>query len=281
MRMFLLFSFCFVVSLAAIGCQKDVKPSSKTQVVEKTEPKETKEIGIKKDTCPERIRVMTYNVLAHGYKEDIRWPALIEIVLKHNPDIIVFQEAAHGFVKLLENQTELKKRYSFPKNFSSQAIKGLVTLSKHKNIRQEYQRLPSKLGRAVLYTDLYVCEALPQLRLANVHLESALEDGDIRGKQLKQIFAYLQKSKSSMLLGDYNFGDGEEPETSLIPKIYQDGWKMLHPEKKGYTWNKEKSQMAFQGSFPGEKSRRLDRIFIPLIHVYSKTSKDCWANVFG
>jgi hypothetical protein len=37
---------------------------------------------------------------------------------------------------------------------------------------------------------------------------------------------------------------------------------MVHPKDPGYTWNIEVSDMARKGSFPGEPSRRLDRILV-------------------
>ncbi len=63
-------------------------------------------------------------------------------------------------------------------------------------------------------------------------------------------------------MGDFNFGDLEQPETSYLDSNYTDIWLELNPKKKGHTWNMEENNMALQGSFPTEKSRRLDRIIM-------------------
>ncbi len=72
----------------------------------------------------------------------------------------------------------------------------------------------------------------------------------------------LTDRKHVIFSGDFNFGDGEVPETKHLPSEYIDAWKATSKNAKGFTWNIEKSTMAREGSFPGEKSRRLDRILI-------------------
>ena len=52
----------------------------------------------------------------------------------------------------------------------------------------------------------------------------------------------------------------------LIPK-FVDAWPHTNGKESGYTWNMEKNEMAKSGSFPNEKSRRLDRIFIRSKHL--------------
>ena len=86
--------------------------------------------------------------------------------------------------------------------------------------------------------------------------------GPIRARQLALIFKTLAPFKSAIFLGDFNFGDGEEPETSQLNRGYTDLWLALQDGEPGFTWNIEKSEMARKGSFVGERSRRLDRILL-------------------
>ena len=65
-----------------------------------------------------------------------------------------------------------------------------------------------------------------------------------------------------LFMGDFNFGDGEKEESVLPEHGFADLWKKLHPDEKGLTWNIEASEMARKGSFAGEASRRLDRIYL-------------------
>ena len=101
-----------------------------------------------------------------------------------------------------------------------------------------------------------------RLLAATVHLESYLEDGPVRAAQLGEVFALLGKTEDAVLMGDFNFGDAEEPDSSHLDREYRDVWKVLKPAQPGYTWNVERSPLAKRNSFPKEGSRRLDRILI-------------------
>ena len=78
------------------------------------------------------------------------------------------------------------------------------------------------------------------------------------------------------MLGDFNFGDGEKPETEKIPETFLDVWLETNKGKPGFTWDIEKSIMAKKGSFPEEGSRRIDRIL-----VKSKALKPKEAKIIG
>ena len=47
---------------------------------------------------------------------------------------------------------------------------------------------------------------------------------------------------------------------------FRDAWREVHPKLPGYTWDIEKSRMAREESFPGEPSRRLDRVLFRSSH---------------
>ena len=116
------------------------------------------------------------------------------------------------------------------------------------------------MRRGALFADIDTPDG--PLTVATVHLESFLEDGPIRAQQLGAVFDYLKTRADACLTGDFNFGDGEEPDTSSIPLEYIDVWRALKPDDPGLTWNIETSAMAKKNSFPDEPSRRLDRILI-------------------
>ena len=78
---------------------------------------------------------------------------------------------------------------------------------------------------------------------------------------MKIIFDQLKEKENALFLGDFNFGDGEAEEKT-IPTVYKDCWSITNPKQPGFTWNREISPMAKQGSFTNEKSRRLDRVLL-------------------
>jgi len=80
--------------------------------------------------------------------------------------------------------------------------------------------LPSKMGRTMLICApliSYGNENLPSV-VATVHLESGGEHDTIRKEQLKMCLSKLRESyyDSSILMGDFNFGDDKEELQSII-----------------------------------------------------------------
>ena len=93
-----------------------------------------------------------------------------------------------------------------------------------------------------------------------------LKDGPTRGKQLDRIFELAGKDGDAIVLGDLNFGDGEQPETGRLDRSYADMWLRLRPGRAGYTWDIHKNPLAKANSFATETSRRLDRILVRSAH---------------
>jgi endonuclease/exonuclease/phosphatase family metal-dependent hydrolase len=208
---------------------------------------------------------LTYNVLADPVAVDRRIPKLLEIIGGANADIIGLQEVAPWFLQRLRRQTWIKHyQLSAPRTRSKEeqeAPGGQLVLSRFPITASTYAILPGRQRRTVVVAEV----ALPGGRtvaVATVHMESFLEDGPIRAKQLDQMFKLLERHPDAILLGDFNFGDGEQPETGQLKRSYTDLWRALRPKRPGFTWNIEKSAMARKGSFVDEPSRRLDRILV-------------------
>ncbi len=212
------------------------------------------------DTPHATLKVLTYNVLADDGRANERVPALFAILKDSDADIILMQEAAPWFVKLLYEQ-EWLKNYNVAKiEDENGGGTEYVILSKAKVLSAEYRRLPGRMRRGVAVAKLSLNGRT--LSIATAHLESFLEAGPIRAKQLDDIFSLIKDADDAIFAGDFNFGDGEEPDTSHLDKKFTDVWSALMPKNPGYTWNIETSAMAKKGSFPNEPSRRLDRILL-------------------
>ena len=205
------------------------------------------------------LRVLTYNVLADPLRVDERIPPLMAVLEKADADIIALQEVAPWFVQLLHQQPWVRA-YQESKMDGMRAYPGgQYILSRYPIQSCWAEILPGQQRRTALYADIHVGDT--NLRVATTHMESYLEDGPVRAAQLGRIFARLRGTEHALLLGDLNFGDGE-PESSNLNSSYEDLWLALHPGDQGFTWNIEQSQLAREKSFPGEPSRRLDRILL-------------------
>ena len=204
-------------------------------------------------------KILTYNVLADKQDAQQRLPKLFQLMKKSDADIIALQEAAPWFITELE-KLEWVKKYHFPKQKNiTIAPRGLLILSKEPISMVDFGLVGGRQGRAYLLVETKIQEET--FAVATCHLESFLESGPVRAKQMEIFFDLLKKQKNALFLGDFNFGDSE-PEEQTIPSSYKDCWQKTNPKQAGFTWNKELSPMARQGSFPNEKSRRLDRVLL-------------------
>lgn len=215
-------------------------------------------------------KILTFNVLADPAHAAVRSPVLLDILDKSDADVIALQEVAPWFLLDLEKHPMSKKYHSHMVAGKWVAYGGLLILSKSPITHIVTDKLPTPSGRSYLLAETTIKGI--QITVANCHLDSALAVGEIRGRQLDVYFKLLGKSENALFLGDFNFGDGEQPETDKIPKDFADSWLVTNNKDAGFTWNMEKSSMAKKGAFPMEKSRRLDRILIrSKILVPSKT----------
>lgn len=221
-----------------------------------------------------RARFVTYNVLADPDHADQRAPELLKIIGDCDADIIALQEVAPWFLQKLSGADWFKK-YHAPKSGDKIICpRGLLILSKQPITSPDYGLLPSKQRRAYLIVETKIHGV--KFKIATCHLDSFLKEGAMRAKQMDIIFGKLAAGENVIFLGDFNFGDGEQPETKHLDKNYVDIWTLTNGKKKGYTWNIEKSEMARKGSFPNEASRRLDRILIK-----SRQAKPISAGILG
>ena len=231
---------------------------------------------VKMGNCQEtpELKFLTYNVLADKVEIEKRIPALFKMMQDSDADVIAMQEVAPWFVELLLKEKWVKN-YQMPMEKEQVVVaRGLLILSKGPITKITADLLPSRQQRAYLIVDTKIKGI--DLKIGTCHLESPLASGEARGKQLDIFFNFLNPADNAILLGDFNFGDGEKPETSKIPDTFFDVWLETNKGKPGFTWDIEKSIMAKKGSFPDEGSRRIDRIL-----VKSKILKPKDAKIIG
>ncbi len=218
-------------------------------------------IARRKSGTPPGIKVLTYNVYGFRLKNMKRFQSLMRIIYHSDADVVALQEVSSSFLKNLLGQKWVRKRYYgilFPSKKTPHS--GLYTLSKYPIEKYQYIYLPSKKNRRALLTSIHI-RGNP-VAIANVHLESKLRDNYLRAKQLQIIFKILKNVENAIVLGDFNFGEGEQPESSYLDRRYVDLWRSLRFDLPGYTWNMRKNRLAWRNAFRGERSRRIDRILI-------------------
>jgi len=206
------------------------------------------------------VSFVTYNVLADPVGVRRRIPALMKLLEQSGADVIALQEVAPWLLGTLGRQGWVRHYHVTRFHGRVTAPGGQMILSRFPILRSSSHVLPGKQRRTVVIARLKIGDHT--VAVATTHMESYLEDGPIRARQLDRIFALVKGEDNAVVLGDLNFGDGEQPETAHLHKRYQDLWLVLEPGKPGYTWDNERSEMARRGAFPKEKSRRLDRILV-------------------
>ncbi len=207
-----------------------------------------------------QLKFVTYNVLADSDQAEQRVPALMKILRESRADVIALQEVAPWFVQMLRKEEWVRDFHVEDGGSTSLFAREFLILSRFPIEAPRYYDLAGSTGRGVLIARIKA-PGFP-FEIATVHLESPLEAGEVRSRQLDRVFELLKNHEDAVFLGDFNFGDAEKPDTAHLSPTFQDVWKTLFPDDPGYTWNIEKSGIARRSSFPAEKSRRLDRILV-------------------
>jgi endonuclease/exonuclease/phosphatase family metal-dependent hydrolase len=204
------------------------------------------------------LKLVTYNILDNPIRPDERMPVLLRLLKDSDADVIALQEVDAWSHELLSLEAWAGSYYQVD---GSADCGGQYILSRFPLNAATCYPLPGKQGRTVLIAVFDLRGR--RLAVATSHMESYLEDGPTRARQLDLIFDKLAAADDAVFMGDLNCGDGES-ENNHIPAAYADLWRVLRPNAPGYTWDNEKSDMAGKSDerFPGEPSRRLDRILL-------------------
>ena len=171
---------------------------------------------------------------------------------------------APWFANLLLKEPWVQQYHRPLKNGKTFIAHEFLVLSRFPILDTEAAPLPGKQHRAYFAVTLQLPTG--PAKVATCHLESLLEDGPTRAQQLDIYFQRLAGSADAFFAGDFNFGDGEQPDTKHLAPDFCDAWPAVHPKLPGFTWDIEKSRMARSESFPGESSRRLDRVLFRSAH---------------
>jgi endonuclease/exonuclease/phosphatase family metal-dependent hydrolase len=210
---------------------------------------------------PKEIRVVTYNVLADPIQPEERAAAISRILAAADGDIIALQEVVPWFAERLLREQWVQPYHRAQRDGRTIIAHEFLILSRFPVVSFHTEPLVAGVQRRVLHAVTLETGGEP-LVVATCHLESLLQDGPVRAEQLDQFAAHLASAPEAFFLGDFNFGDGEQPETARLLPEFRDAWLATRPNEPGYTWDRKRSAMARRESLPGERSRRIDRILI-------------------
>lgn len=209
---------------------------------------------------PETISLLTLNLCVDPVNVPERIPALRKLLAEHHADIIALQEVAPPFAEALAREKWAKGVYDVTRMYDKPtSVRGLYLMTRFPIKKMNFKVLPSMQERGALVAYLDVRGRT--LAVGTVHLESFLEDGPRRAVQLDQTFPMLDEGDDGVLLGDFNFGEGE-PESEHLDKRFADVWRALKGDDPGFTWDPVKSPFAKRQSLPKEGQRRIDRILV-------------------
>ena len=226
------------------------------------------------------LRILTWNVLAPAF-----WEAWVEALgLGETPgvrrarellaasqrlgaDLVAFQEVTGLFLRLVSTDPHWRTYHATFQAIpgaGAESPGGLLILSRHPITRAHYQKLPSPSGRALLSARIAIDGQ--DLTLATLHLESLPEEASARTRQIQAIAGNrgLDSRHRTLIVGDFNHGDGDKEQRLPHLAGWRDAWLTLRPDPDdpGLTYDIERNPLARANAFAAEPSRRLDRILL-------------------
>ncbi|MGB5112945.1 MAG: endonuclease/exonuclease/phosphatase family protein [Mycobacterium sp.] len=183
------------------------------------------------DMSVDRLSLATYNVWFSEKHNEQRYRAIADLLSRDAPDIMTFQEVTHTSLTVFLDQPWVRESYrSAAMVGGSRGNYGMLLLSRLPVDRVTYTRLPTRLSRGYLTTQLTL-NGEP-LTVVSVHLESGKASAPLRARQLGRIFDAQRGTDNVAIMGDFNMRDSE---AGIIRADYRDVWTELRPDEPGYT----------------------------------------------
>lgn len=207
------------------------------------------------------VSVVTLNTWFKEHAREARLAAQHAWLAAHQPDVIALQEVLPDQLEALLSAPWVRASYRTvpdPRLPLAEAGYGVLLLVKAPVVRFSWLPLPSTQGRGLLSA------VLPGgLTVSTVHLESRRPNHAARTAQLACIAEAMKTAESALLVGDFNFDDGDVHPSPHGP--WTDLWSTVRPEDPGYTADEVVNPMRFAGRPPrpgGPQRRRIDRLWL-------------------
>jgi endonuclease/exonuclease/phosphatase family metal-dependent hydrolase len=179
----------------------------------------------------DQLTVTTFNIWNDPYFAAERHFAIVELVSKRGPDIMLFQEVTPDALEILLGHPWVRE-HCFCAAVTDNGVGsyGMLLLSRIPLRSVVYTRLPSRMSRGFLQAEVIVGGI--RTVVCSVHLDSGKASARLRGRQLLRVFSALRSVDDAIVLGDFNMRDTENDQI-LAPFI--DVWPALRPHEPGFT----------------------------------------------
>ncbi|TVU46443.1 hypothetical protein EJB05_05982 [Eragrostis curvula] len=216
------------------------------------------------------VKIMTYNVWFREEVElNIRMNALGNLIKRHNPDLICFQEVTPNIYLLFE-KSDWWGRYKCSLSHKEAMIHPYYCMQMSKVPVKSFDCIPfsySQMGRELCIAHVNIGGVI-ELVLATSHLESPCPAppkwdqmySKERVAQANESLRLLEAFRNVIFCGDMNWddkGDGPFP----LPDGWIDAWVELKPGEIGLTYD-TKANLMLKGNRKVQK--RLDRFVCKL-----------------
>jgi len=206
------------------------------------------------------MRILTLNTWHNNGPWLQRRDALIQGIVQHSPDILLFQELFDA-----DWSKELQARLVYAYLIATEcAHSGLVVLSKLPAHRNEIYRMNTRspfenYWRYALWTELST--GTQPLSLFNTHLSWELEDHSTREAQVRELWSFIEthRAESGFAIagGDFNCTPDSPAMTWFLTHSgFIDAYGTLHPGAAEFTWSKR--NLFAQNHRPILPDRRID-----------------------
>jgi endonuclease/exonuclease/phosphatase family metal-dependent hydrolase len=203
------------------------------------------------------LTLTTFNIWFNEYHAERRYRAIVELLSRNMPDVMVYQEVTPEALAVFLAQPWVRERYRRAEvTGDGVGNYGLLMLSRLPVERVRYTRLPTRLDRGFLVAELTVNHR--PVVVAAVHLESGKAASRLRSRQLGRIFRALRGAETAFVLGDFNMRDGEN---GSIGAPYRDVWPTLRPHDDGFTEDTTINLMRLD-SKNKQRHVRFDRVLV-------------------
>ncbi len=210
------------------------------------------------------LSLLTWNVLGDQANAVDRVPALLRTIADLDADIVALQEVEPWMRAQIEQAPALRHYRGTVVDGKVMAPGGLYLLSRLDVRSIQIEVIPSHLDRCALIAEIEIAQQ-QSLTVGIVHLEGLRDAAEVRALQLHAVQRRLARAGQAILLGDFNFGDGE-PETAALDPAWTDCWRALKATDPGWTWDNERNPLARAHALQDEPSRRLDRVLVRSEH---------------
>jgi tyrosyl-DNA phosphodiesterase 2 len=179
----------------------------------------------------DELTVTTFNVWNDPSFAAERHRAIVELVSKRGPDLMVFQEVTPDALEILLADPWVREHcFSAAVTDDGVGNYGMLLLSRIPLRRVGYTRLPSRMSRGFLQAEVDM--GGPRTVVCSVHLDSGKASARLRGRQLRRVFRALRSVDDAVVLGDFNMRDAENEQ---IAAPFVDVWPALRPHEPGFT----------------------------------------------